>query len=318
MSVREASIFAGAVLALFLVPLVSPSNFYINLATEILIFAIAAVGLNLLLGYGGLASFGHAAFFGLGAYSAGLLSIEYSSLLPVTLGIALLVSVSAAMIGGLVALRTKGIYFIFLTLALAQAVYAIGFKWRWLTGGSDGLPGIPRPTLGLALDELVKPDTAVGYYAIVAVGFVLVLWAMMRLVQSPVGSVIVAIRDNDQRAEAIGYRAGRYRLLAFVVSAGITGIAGAFYAHFNRLVAPDQLSWQTSAILIMMVVVGGAGTLLGPLIGAAAILLLQNVVSSYTERWPTIMGLVFIAFVLSGRNGIWGLALRILVPRRRS
>src|SRR5262249_759874 len=157
-----------------------------------------------------------------------------------------------------------------------------------------------RPSLGFALDELVKPDTAVGYYAIVAVGFVLVLCAVMRFVQSPVGSVIVAIRDNDQRAEAIGYRAGRYRLLAFVVSAGITGIAGAFYAHFNRLVAPDQLSWQTSAILIMMVVVGGAGTLLGPIIGAAAILLLQNVVSSYTERWPTIMGLVFIAFVLSG------------------
>ncbi|MGV3653702.1 MAG: branched-chain amino acid ABC transporter permease [Noviherbaspirillum sp.] len=300
----------AVLVCLLAVPLIARGGFSVTVLAEIMIFAIAAMSLDLLLGYTGLASFGHAAFFGLGAYTAGLVGVHYSELLPVTLAAAMAVGALAACGAAFLVIRAVGIYFVFLTLALTQMVYAIAFKWRSLTGGDDGFTGIPRSSLG-PLDAYFDTSDNTVFYVITAIIFVLAYLAMKRITTSPFGSVLIGIRENRTRMAALGYNTRAYMVAAFSIAGAFGGLAGGLFAHLFQLVAPDQLHWQTSAILMVMVVLGGSGSLVGPIIGAAIIVLLQNVLSSYTERWPSIMAILFILVVMYARGGAWGFLTRL-------
>jgi branched-chain amino acid transport system permease protein len=302
---------------LIALPFVVSSPFYITVFTEALIFAIAAMSLDLLLGYTGLASFGHAAFFGLGAYAAGLIGVHYSPALALTLGAAICIGAFAALLGGWLAIRAGGIYFIFLTLALSQMVFAVVFKWRALTGGDDGLSGVPRPDLWV-LQTLVDTADNKVFYLLTLLLFALTYLLLRRIVGSSFGTVLIGIRENAGRMASIGYNVQAYKMAAFVIAGGVAGLAGGLYAHQFQLVSPDQVHWQTSAFLIVMVVLGGSGSLVGPALGAFLIVLLQNIVSTYTQRWPLIMAAMFIAVVMFARGGLWGIVRRVSSQREPS
>ncbi len=295
-----------ALLALVAAPwLLSP--YPLGLLTEILIFAVFAGSLNVLLGYTGLVSLGHAAFFGVGAYAAGLAAIHWSPSLFVTLPAALVAALVAAVGIGLFVARAAGFFFLMLTLAFAQMVYAVALRWSSLTGGSNGLAGIPRPVLW---GEVALYDPA-ELYLLVLVVSVLVFWIIQRFIASPVGQTLVGIRENEARVRAVGYDTTRYKLLSFAIAGALGGVAGALYAYFNGFVSPEDLYWTMSGHVLIMLVVGGAGTLAGPLLGAAFLILLESWVSSYTDRWFSVVGAVFIAVVLFAPRGLSGLLQRL-------
>jgi branched-chain amino acid transport system permease protein len=308
---RDHLFLLSCLTALVAFPFLLPQPFLITVVTEAMIFGIAAMSLDLMLGYTGLASFCHAALFGIGAYAGGLVGVHLTAALPITLGVAVLAAALLALVVGSIAIRAEGIYFIFLTLALSQVVFAIVFKWRSLTGGDDGLSGVPRPSLG-GLDRFVDTGDDRTFYFLVLMFFVLSYVLLRRVVSSAFGTVLVGIRENPTRMAAIGYRVKIYKVAAFVISGAFAGLAGGLFVQEFSLVSPNEVQWQTSAILLIMVVLGGAGSLIGPALGALIIVLLQNVVSSYTQRWPMIMAVMFIAVVLFLRGGIWGQIRRVL------
>jgi branched-chain amino acid transport system permease protein len=280
------------------------------LVAEIYIFAIFAMSLDLLLGFTGLMSLGHAAFFGLGAYAVAILAtlLGTNAWLGLLAGIAL-AAAGAALIG-FFCVRTGGIPFLMLTLAFAQLAYSVALKWRDLTGGSDGMAVAEKPRLlGLELS-----DSLVMYFVMLTF-FLLCYGALRRLLNAPLGHVFVGIRENESRMLAIGYRTRAYKLLSFTIAGAFAGLAGGLYAIFNSFISPDAMYWTASGDILIMTMLGGAGTLIGPAIGAGIFLLMKNVVSSYSERWLSIIGTVFIACVLFFPGGIWG-TLRQLRWRR--
>ncbi|CAN1560755.1 COG1245 Predicted ATPase, RNase L inhibitor (RLI) homolog [Rhabdaerophilaceae bacterium] len=282
-------------------------------ATEVLVFAIACMALNILVGYTGLVSFGHGAWFGLAAYTAGLVQRE---LLPGHFVIPMLIAVGlvalTAFVFGALILRRKGVYFSLLTLALAAMLYAVAFRWTAVTGGEDGLGGIKRPQmLG------VNFEAAPAFYMLVALlafGVVYVLWRFHR---SPVGTVLVAIRENEQRAKFIGYATDRYKLVAFVVSAAITGLAGTLLLFNNRMTSAEPISVAFSGELLAMVVIGGMRSFLGPALGALFFVIFRDYLSSVTENWLLWFGLLFMGFILFSPTGLVGVAERLLKPFRK-
>jgi branched-chain amino acid transport system permease protein len=296
---------AALVLLLLIAPLFG-SSFIVKTLTEVLIFGIFAMSLDLLLGYTGLVSFGHAAFFGVGAYAAGYLAKELSPNTLVVLPLALLVVAAAALVIGLFTVRVSGVYFLMLTLAFSQMIYALADRWTAVTGGSNGLASIPRPQISIGHATLLFEDANAGYLLVLAC-FLLSYAAMRAIVRSHFGHVLIGIRENEPRLRAIGYNTARFKLTIFVVAGIFAGVAGTLYAGFNRFVSTSDVYWTVSGQVLIMVVIGGAGTLAGPVLGAALVLLMQNFVSSATERWPTIMGLVFILFVFAARRGLFGL-----------
>jgi branched-chain amino acid transport system permease protein len=278
---------------------------YSALAVNVLIFGLYAVGFNLLFGYTGLLSFGHAAFLGTGGYLTGIamLSFGWPWWLALVLDVIASALVGAAM--GWLAIRTRGIYFSMVTLALAQCVYFVFYKAERWTGGENGLRGIkvePMNFGGLTID-LVDPTTK--YYFILAF-VVFALWVVSRVLASPFGSVIEAIRENESRAAACGYDVARSKLLAFVLSASICGLAGGLRALHLSIVPIDSLHYLTSGQAIMMCLLGGMGTFFGPFVGAAAFLLIEDVATNFTKHWQLVTGVVFIVFVLFFPKGIWG------------
>lgn len=280
----------------------------VKLLQEILIWGIFAMSLDLLMGYAGMVSFGHSAFFGIGAYVAAFALKQTPHLLS-ALVLPALVTAVAALVIGFCSIRTSGVYFIMLTLAFSQMFFAYAFQAAWL-GAEDGVFGVPRPRL-LGLD-LANP-TAFHLYLVALAGLaVLVLW---RIVGSPFGHVLRGIHENEGRMEAVGYAVQRYKLVAFVTAGTVGGMAGALYTQLNLTISPDAFYWTTSGEALLMVIIGGTGTLWGSLLGAAAFILLQSLVSSYTERWMLILGLTFILFVLFAPGGMVG-ALRGRVGRR--
>ena len=287
---------------LLLFPLIMP---YSALAVNVLIFGLFAVGLNVLFGYTGLLSFGHAAFLGVGGYLTGISMLSFA--LPWWL--ALMIGVAASALVGLVmgwlAIRSRGIYFSMVTLALAQCVYFIFYKAERWTGGENGLRGIkvePVQIGGWTFD-LLNPLTK--YYFILA--FVaLALWFVSRLLASPFGAVMETIRENEKRAAACGYDVARSKLLAFVLSAAICGLAGGLRALHLSIVPIDSLHYLTSGQAIMMCLLGGMGTFFGPFVGAAAFLLIEEGATNFTTHWQLVTGVVFIVFVLFFPKGIWG------------
>ncbi|PZX14914.1 ABC-type sugar transport system ATPase subunit [Palleronia aestuarii] len=271
-------------------------------ATEVVVFAVACMGLNVLAGQTGLVSFGHGAWFGLGAYAAGLISLAMGGgfWLPI-LGMLVLTGIVASVFGALI-LRRRGVYFSLLTLALAAMGFAIAYRWTEVTGGENGLGGIARPAF-LGLDfEMSAP-----YYWLVAVLAMGVLGLLWRFVNSPLGTVLLAIRENEERTRFLGYRVDRYKLAAFIVSAMITAFAGALLLYKNRMTSAEPMSVIFSGELLAMVVIGGMRGFLGPCIGALFYILFREYLSIYTDNWLLWFGLVFMGFVLFAREGLVGL-----------
>ncbi|MCX7341792.1 MAG: branched-chain amino acid ABC transporter permease [Hyphomicrobiales bacterium] len=284
-----------------------------TLATRILIYAIAAASLNLVLGYGGLVSFGHAAFFGIGGYTVGILfhhqrfnETLFGLMLGtdqflITLPAAILVSGLFAAVIGALALRTAGVQFIMITLAFAQMLFFL-FVALKRYGGDDGLIIRRRNSL---LDFNMRDDTT--FYFVTLVFVVLFFALIWRIVNSRFGLVLGGIRQSERRMAAIGISTYRYKLAAFIISGMGAGLAGALWANYARFVSPDMMHWTKSGELMVMVILGGAGTLLGPLFGSAALILLETVLAAYTERWQVFLGPILIVIILFFRGGLAGL-----------
>lgn len=284
---------------LALVPL--SGDYATGLVSEVLVFAVFAMSLDLLIGYTGLLSFGHAAFFGASAYTVAILGVHLGISAWIGFIAGIVVSAALAAVIGFFSIRVTGIPFLMLTMAFAQLLMSTAITWRSVTGGTDGLSGLRRPSLfGLTLD-----DRAVQYY-VIAVGFVLVLWFLRMLIASPLGSIFIGIRENEQRMRAAGYPVQRFKLIAFTIAGALAGVGGALYALQNAFVSSDILHWSLSGDAIIMVILGGTGTIIGPAIGAAIFLLLKHVVSSYTDYWALCVGVIFILVVMFLPQGLWG------------
>jgi branched-chain amino acid transport system permease protein len=272
----------------------------ITLGTQIAIYAIAAVSLDLLIGYAGLSSFGHAAFFGLGGYATAILSSGAATPAFVAWPAAMLVAALAALVIGALSLRTAGVQFIMITLAFAEMLFFLFVSWRkW--GGDDGLGFRRRNALGY----LDMRDDGVFYYVCLAL-LAVVLGALYRLVGSRFGMALQGIRQDKRRMAALGLEAFYYQLAAFVLAGAIAGLAGALNANLLRFVSPDMLHWSTSGDLMVMVVLGGAGTLFGPVFGAAVLVALQSWLAQWTEHWMIVMGPILVCIILFRRRGIFG------------
>jgi branched-chain amino acid transport system permease protein len=275
--------------------------YFLDLTTKMLIFALFAMSLDLLLGYAGLASLGHAAFFGVAAYAVALLILRAGVGSAVAFVAALVAASATGAVIAVLALRARGSYFLMITFALAQVVWSIAFGWRSLTGGDDGMPGVPRPNFGWSLDNTV----AYYYFVLVVVGLAALL--LLAIVKSPFGRALMGIRESESRMQALGYNVWRYQFVAFVLAATFAGLAGALYAYFNRFVGPEYAYVIQSAEALIMVILGGAGTLLGPAIGAALIVFLEDFVSSMTQHWVLVLGIIYVVVTLFAPRGLIGL-----------
>ncbi len=276
-------------------------------ATEVVIFALACMGLNLLAGYTGLVSFGHGAWFGLGAYIAALVALALPGnalILPLVVAVGLSAAIAAGF--GWLMLRRRGVYFSLMTLALSALGFTIAFRWTSVTGGENGLGGVERPVLlGIDLNDNMN------FYLLVALIALLAAGLMWRFVNSPLGHVLEAIRENETRATALGYDTQRYKLAAFVLSASITALAGVLLLYKNRLTSAEPMSIVFSGELLAMTVIGGMRGFLGPALGAVFYILFREYLSIYTENWLLWFGLVFMGFVLFARDGLVGIGRQI-------
>ena len=301
--------------AIWLVLLVAPYwlplvGGYTELGSRVVVMALAAMALNFLLGFTGVLSFGHAAYFGLGAYAAGM-TIKY--LLPSTMfGIlaGVVVGTLAAMIIGALIVRLRGVYFAMVTIAFGQVFYFITFRWNAVTGGDDGLTGWQRQPidLGFITIDILGNDKA--FYYLVLLFFALSAGAMALILRSPFGRTLLAIRENERRARFLGIPIERHIWISFTISCFFVSLAGALYALLNNFTDPRALRWDQSGNFVIMAVLGGMRSFWGPLIGAAIFVALQDYVSSHTENWMSVIGLVFVLVVLFFPRGILGLRLR--------
>ncbi len=283
-------------------PLMMPHK---SLAVNILIYGLYALGFNLLFGYLGLLSFGHAALLGAGAYLCGIAIVHFGAPWYAAIVIGILGGVVvAAVIGGL-ATRTRGIYFAMVTLALAQCVYYLFYQAVDWTGGESGLRGINVREISVAGLKLDFIDPVTRYY-VVAAFVILALIVLSRILASPFGAVIEAVRENEARARASGYNVTHVRLITFILSGAFCGLAGALYALHLSTVPIEIMHYETSGLAVMMCLLGGMGTFFGPFVGAAVFLLLENLVSLWTVHWQLIVGTIFIVCVLFFPRGIWG------------
>lgn len=316
MKARETTVNVALAILLLALPLVARAleePFYISLATRMAVLALAAVGLNLALGLGGLVSFGHAAFFGIGGYAAGIMGTHALNMEPLFLGlpasdqmpvvwlVAILACALVALATGAISLRTSGVYFIMITLAFAQMVYYFAMSWP-AYGGEDGLSLAMRnsfPGLNTA-DPLSFFFVAYGTLAAALALFVVIRGSRF-------GAALQSARQNETRLAAVGVMPFRIRLAAYIISAAITGVAGVLFANLNRFVSPSMLSWQMSGELIVLIILGGTARLFGPVAGAMLFVLFEFVLGGLTERWQFFLGLILLGVVLFARGGIIGL-----------
>jgi branched-chain amino acid transport system permease protein len=293
------SLRIGLVVVAVVAALALPRVIYSVLALDILLWALFAMSVDLLVGYVGLLSFGHAAFWGGAAYVAAILARELRLPFPLAALAGVLAAMVLAIPVGYLSIRRRGIYFAMVTLAFAQMLFYLVNEWRDVTGGENGVQGVPRLLWGVSVS---RPGDF--YYAalpLVIFGY----FAVFRITRSPFGHVLAAIRDNEARAQALGYPTARYKLLAFVLSAGVAGLAGSLYAIGHGFASLDLLHWTTSGAVVLMVVLGGTGTLWGGLLGAAIVLFLRDQLSSVTEASDAVIGTILIAIVLGFRRGLW-------------
>lgn len=303
-----------AALAALAMPLVLQSG---SLASEVLIFGLAAMGCNLLLGYTGLLSFGQGIFFGLGSYTIGLLLTRWPLPMPLALLAATAMGALGASIVGWVSIRQKGTYFVMLTLAFSQMFYFLAYTATGLTGGDNGLLSIPRPGIGIGSTTLWSMQTPWQFYSFVATVFVAVFWLLTQVSDSIFGRTLLAVRDNEERAAAVGYNLKLLKLQAFVISGAVTGLAGALHAMMTGVAPLSNAEYHTSENILIMTVIGGTGNLFASLLGSAFYLLLADWLSNLWPRWLLLLGLALMAVSLWMQRGLWGL-LETLVRQLRS
>jgi len=305
MSTARVLTLAAGFVVLALVPAAAGllnQPFYLDLVRRIMIFAIAAVSLDLILGFGGMVSFGHAAYLGIGAYAVAIPAFYgiHSGLVqwPLAVGLSALV----ALLIGAVSLRTSGVYFIMITLAFTQMLYYLGISINaW--GADDGMRLARRSQFGGALDL----GNAVVFYYVVLALLIGLLWAGHRLVHARFGLVIRAAKSNEPRMRAVGFATYRYKLAAFVLAGAACGLAGALLTNQTEYLTPSYMHWTRSGDIMVMVILGGMGTLFGPVLGAFVFLLLEDVLAAWTVHWQVVLGPLLVLIVLYARRGLWGL-----------
>ncbi|HWZ37588.1 MAG TPA: branched-chain amino acid ABC transporter permease [Bradyrhizobium sp.] len=298
---------ALVLVALAVLPMIL-SSYQVSIATQVLIFSVLAMSIDILAGFAGRTPLGHGAIFGVSSYVA----IYWTSTMggDIWIGIALGVVAATALaaVFAALAIRTSGVYFLLLTLALGMIVWGVCLRWTAVTGGENGLRGIGRPAF--------IADHVSFYYAVLVVVAPLT-WAMWRLVHSPFGLTLRGIRDSESRMRSLGYNVPLHLFLAFVVSGFFAGVAGGLYVLFNNFVSPSTVQLSQSVSGLLMAITGGIGTLLGSFVGAAAIIVLENAVSAYTARWQSVLGVTFVLIMIFAPEGVVGRA-RLLLARRRS
>ncbi len=290
---------------IFFLLLVSPpflSSFLLTLLTQALIYGILAMSLDIILGYTGLASLGHAAYFGIGAYSVGILATRYGAAFGITLPAGVLLAVLVAAIFGTVALRATGVYFLMITLALGMIAWGLAHRWVTMTQGDNGISAISRPDLGLPWSL----SLSIPFYYFALAAFLIAFWILRVIVRSPFGQTLVGIRESESRMRTLGYHVWLHKYIGFVIAGGFGGFAGVLWAYYNGFVSPVDLQLATSVEVLLMVALGGRGSLIGPALGAGIIVLLKNLVSVYTHRWLLILGAVYILTIVYAPEGILG------------
>jgi branched-chain amino acid transport system permease protein len=307
MSGRAAVIAVAVVAAAAALPLCL-SHYQVGLATEILIFGVLAMSIDILAGFAGRTSLGHGAIFGVSSYVVVYATAQAGLPPAAAFALGMTAAMLLAVIFGLLAVRTSGVYFLLLTLALGMIVWGICLRWTQVTGGENGMRGDVRPAW------LVTHSAF--YWAVLAVTAI-VSYAMWRFVRSPFGLTLRGIRDSESRMRSLGYNVSVHLFIGFTVSGFFAGVAGALYAMFNNFVSPSSVALAQSVEGVLMMIVGGVGTLFGGFVGAAAIIALENVVSAYTERWQTVLGVTFILIMIFAPEGIIGKLRAIRTPEVR-
>jgi branched-chain amino acid transport system permease protein len=277
-------------------------SYPLTLLTQAVIVAILAMSLDVLLGYTGLASLGHAAYFGIAAYAVGILTTQYQTGFIVCFVVGVLAAGGTAAVFGLLAIRATGTYFLMITLALGMVVWGLAFRWVSMTKGDNGISGVPRPEIGLPWS--LWSALPFFYFALLALAIAWTLLAV--IVRSPFGLSLKGIRESETRMRALGYNVWLHKYLAFVLSGTFAGFAGVFWAYYNGFVSPVDVQLVTSVETLLMVALGGPGTLAGPALGAGVIIFLKNFVSVYTKRWLLILGAVYIGVILFAPRGVLG------------
>jgi branched-chain amino acid transport system permease protein len=290
------------VIFLIAFPFLPLSSYFTTLLTQVLIFTIFTMGVNIIAGYIGLPSMGHAALFGSGAYSVAILAVFVSKNMWLSMTTGILVASSLAAVFALISLRTPGIYFLFITLAMGQVVWAVLFGWRSVTGGDDGMPGAGNPEIWPS----VALSSGTSQYYLALFFFVLGSLIMYRIIKSAYGHAIVGIRENEPRMKHLGYNVWLHKFITFMISGAFSGLAGVLWAYYNGFVSPSDVGFDISAEALLIVILGGGGTFFGPLVGTIVIVLIKNIVAAYTKRWLFILGLTYIFTILFAPKGIVG------------
>jgi branched-chain amino acid transport system permease protein len=301
------------VLVLLLLLPLGASNFYLSFATDVLIYTLLALSLNLLVGYGGLVSFGHAAYFGVGAYTCGLLMKTLGWSFSISLLAAVLVSVLVALVAGFFCVRLTKVYFSMLTLAFSQIIWAVVFRWNDVTGGDQGVSGIPYPDFSWLkqIPALAERTDSQFFYYLVLLIVAFCTWLVYRLIHSGFGRCLIASRENPERCTFIGLNVRSIQLITFCIAAGLAGVAGSLFGIYNRGLFPDFLHYSKGAEILIMVLLGGSGYFWGAAVGAIAMLSLQDATASYSDYWGAILGVILATLTLLFPDGLTGIVVKI-------
>ena len=282
------------------------SSYWLSILTLALIFGILAMSLDILMGYTGLPSFGHSAFFGVAAYAVAILSTRYQVGFWGCIGGAILLSTAVAAVFGLLVSHTKGVYFLMITLALSMVIWGLAFRWVGMTGGDNGIASIPRPDLG----ESISMWDESSFYYFVLVIYLSVFLLISLFLRSPFGRSLKGIRESESRMRNLGYNTWLHKYLSYVVAGLFSGVSGILWAYYNGFVSPSDVEITASFEAFLMVILGGPGTLVGPALGAGIIIFLQNFLSAFTERWLIIIGGIYILTILYLPHGIMAVKFR--------
>jgi branched-chain amino acid transport system permease protein len=295
----------GLILTILILVIMPPfyTSYWITLFTQMLIYGILAMSLDILLGYTGLSSFGHAAFFGASGYVVAILATRYKMGFLTCFVSGIGVTTAISMIFGLLVAHATGVYFLIITLALGMTLWGLGFRWVTMTGGDNGISGIPKPELGLPI-SLKDP---LAFYYFILIFFLICLVLMVIYVCSPFGHSLKGVRESESRMRVLGYHTWLHKYLSYVSAAAFAGVAGALWAYFDGFISPYNMDLTASIEIILMVILGGPGTLIGPALGAGIIVFLKNFISAYTQRWLLIVGTIYILTILYAPQGLMNL-----------
>jgi branched-chain amino acid transport system permease protein len=293
---------SGAIAAFILLVILPPilPSYWLTILTQMLIFGILAMSLDVLMGYTGLPSFGHAGFFGASAYVIAILSTRYQVGFWGCIASSFLLSAGIAALYGLLVAHSGGVYFLMITLALGMVIWGLAFRWVTMTGGDNGIAGIPRPDFGIP----ISLEDPIAFYYFVLIVFGIVMLLLYVLIRSPFGQSLMGIRESESRMRILGYNTWLHKYLSYVVAGAFSGISGILWAYYNGFVSPMDMELTASFEAFLMVILGGPGTLVGAALGAGIIVFLKNFISAYTHRWLLIIGAIYILTILYAPGGV--------------